>query len=399
MSDPQKVDEPIWRQRWFQALLALLLVAAAAVLIVPPLLALLYAVRSVLLPVLVGLALAYTVNPLARWLHQRWRVPRTVTAVGVMAAVAGIVLGLLLYLVPKMLEQAGVLIFNVPRYVRELAEHFEVDLEELISRIEGRASELLAADDGNVDVAAVGAMVWQWLDVGLGVIGTTIGMASYLVIAAVVVCFCFFFFLWKFDAIVSWFVPFVPATHRERTLDIVRQMDWSVSAFIRGRLIQAIVVAVVLSVGWWLAGVPYWLLLGVGSGLLNLIPYAAVVGWPIAVGLAWLDSLTGGAAAEATTAVNGAIAEGDAVFDLWSVLVWPSAVYLLAQGLDGWVIEPLVQGQATNLDPLTVLLAVLLGGSLMGLLGLMIAIPLAACLKILAKEVVLPQLRTWAAAT
>ncbi|MFA9478297.1 AI-2E family transporter [Phycisphaerales bacterium AB-hyl4] len=397
-----EIEEPVWRKQWFQRLLVVLVAAATAVLVVPPVLALLYAVRPVLLPVMIGLALAYTVNPLATWLHRRWRVPRPVTAVVTMAAVVVAVLGLSAYLVPKLVTQTRQFIRDLPGYAEALANHlagrFELDLEQVVARIEERARGLLAGDGQELDFGAIGAAVWQWLDVGLGVIGTTIGLATYLVVAAVVVFFCFFFFVWKFDGIVRWFAPFVPARHQPRTFEIVGMMDKSVSAFIRGRLIQATVVAVVLSVGWWIVGVPYWLLLGIGSGFLNLIPYAAVVGWPVAVGLTWLDSLTAGGASEVA---NGAAAAGDAAasgFDLWGIVIWPSVVYLIAQGLDGWVIEPVVQGQATNLDPLTVLLVVLLGGSLLGLLGLLIAIPLAACIKILAKEVLLPRLRQWAAA-
>ncbi|MEX0654595.1 MAG: AI-2E family transporter [Phycisphaeraceae bacterium] len=397
MTDRHEPGEPVWRERWFQTLLAVLLVAAVAVLLLPPVLALMYAIRPVLLPVLIGLALAYIMNPVATWLHRRWRVPRPVTAVGVMATVALVVLGLLVYLVPKMIGQATEFVTDLPGYVRTLgaylAETFNLDMDQIVARIEERARTLVAGEGRELDLGAIGTAVWNWLDVGLGVIGTTIGLATYLVVAGVVTCFCFFFFLWKFDGIVNWFVPFFPASHRSGVMGVVKQMDASVAAFIRGRLIQATVVAVVLSVGWWLAGVPYWLLLGVGSGVLNLIPYAAVVGWPVAVVLTWLYAMTGGDASEVA---NGAAI--DVELDLWAIVVWPSVVYLFAQGLDGWVVEPIVQGQATNLDPLTVLLVVLLGGSLLGLLGLLIAIPAAACIKILAKEVLLPRVRAWAAA-
>jgi predicted PurR-regulated permease PerM len=160
-------------------------------------------------------------------------------------------------------------------------------------------------------------------------------------------------------------------------------MDRSVSAFIRGRLIQSFVIAVVLTTGWGLAGVPYFLLLGIAGGILNLIPYAAITTWPLAVTLAWIDRASGGGG-------------GGGGFSFWMVLFWPSIVYVIAQSLDGWVIEPLVQGKATELDPLAILLAVLTGGTLLGLFGMMLAIPTAACLKILMQEVILPRVRTWA---
>src|SRR5690606_18955455 len=113
------------------------------------------------------------------------------------------------------------------------------------------------------------------------------------------------------------------------------------------------------------------LLLGVFTGLLNLVPYAGVFGFLLAVGLATVDQMTGGTFR-------------------WFAPVGAAVVYLIAQGIDGWVVEPLVQGKATDLDPLTILLVVLLGGSLGGLLGLILAIPIASCVKILSQEVLLP---------
>ena len=74
-----------------------------------------------------------------------------------------------------------------------------------------------------------------------------------------------------------------------------------------------------------------------------------------------------------------------------------SIVYVIAQSLDGWVIEPLVQGKATGMDALTVLLVVLAGGALLGILGVVLAVPIAACIKILCQEILLPKLRNFAA--
>lgn len=156
-------------------------------------------------------------------------------------------------------------------------------------------------------------------------------------------------------------------------------MDRSVAAFVRGRLVQAAVMGAILSIGWLLAGVPYWLLLGMGCGLLNLVPYAAVVGCLAAVAMACVHALAG----------------PEAVFT-WGVVIWPTVVYVAAQLIDGWIVEPLVQGKATDLDPLTVLLVVLIGGALAGLLGMLLAIPAAACVKILAREVILPKWHAYA---
>jgi predicted PurR-regulated permease PerM len=380
--------------------------------VLPAVLWTVYATRSVLLPVLIAFVLAYAADPLVSWLQCVARVPRWVSAIGLMLAFAGAVAGLIVYLAPKVVLQGQLLIRNIPGYVNEVVNRLNIDVA-LLSR---RLNELItgapparpipstmpatmpattAADAGpisqfdpaHLDFRAIATTLLSWLDVGYEVIASTIGFATYMTLAVVIIAFCFYFFVWKFRSITSWFVPFIPQSHRRQTLRVLKLMDRSVSGFIRGRLVQSLVVAIVLSVGWspLLANVPYYLLLGIGGGLLNLIPYAAVVAWPLAMLLAWLDILAA-----------GQVSYG---LDVWHVFILPTLVYLVAQGLDGWVIEPLVQGKVTNLEPATVLLAVLIGGSLAGLLGMLIAIPTAACLRILAQEVVLPKLKQWAAET
>ncbi|MEX0885009.1 MAG: AI-2E family transporter [Phycisphaeraceae bacterium] len=383
-------EPPIWHRKWFQALLVALVAMLVLVLAVPPLLGLLYLLRPILLPVLVGLVLAYVLTPPARWLERRCRVPRPVSAAALLVSVLLAVVGGLIWFGPRLVDQAASLVGNLPEYLRRIAESFDLDIEQMIGRLDTEVRELILTTDPDgrvtLDFQGLGQLAWQWLDVGFGVVGTTVGYATYFLVASIVVCFCFcfFFFLWRFDRMLAWFVPLIPSWHRAEVLDILAKMDRAVSAFIRGRVVQAGVVAVVLSTGWWFVGVPYWLVLGLVGGVLNLVPFAVAITWPVAVALAWLESASGSPGA----------ATG---FDLWGVVIWPSAVYLFAQALDNWVVEPVVQGQATNMDPLGVLLAVLVGGLLAGLLGMLIAIPLAACGRILAVEVLLPRIRRWAA--
>lgn len=410
---PEPPSPPVWRKGWFQFLLGTLLVLAVAGVVVPPILGLLYAARSVLVPVVIALALAYAVNPLVNWMEARLRLPRALSAAMIMLTVAVVFLSLFIYLAPTLYAQTRGLIDSGQGYATELRE--QLDMEDLQTRIHafvdqalgmtgetapnatGEATASTAMNPGDsttapnqtgnataalseVDFGAAYKAVVGALDVGYGVVSTAIGFTTYLILAAVIIVFCFYFFVWKFSAVTGFFVPFIPIQYRDRSLELLGMMDRSVSGFIRGRLIQVTCLMFVLSVGWWLAGVPYWLLLGILGGLLNLIPYAAVIAWPLAILLAWLHGLS-----------------TDEAFSFWQVVFWPSLVYIIAQSLDGWVIEPLIQGKATDLDPLTVLLCVLIGGSLLGLLGMLIAIPATACIKILLREVVLPRLRQLAA--
>ncbi|MCC6679624.1 MAG: AI-2E family transporter [Phycisphaeraceae bacterium] len=417
------MNEPLWNRRWFQWLIVSLAALAVAAFVLPLVLGLLYAARSVLVPVLAAFALAYIVNPLVNLLHRRLKVRRSLGTAAVMVLAVALVLVVLLLISKPLAQQAGQLVGwlknDWPTKLQEVLQQTQdataddktiapqTDGSELqtngseaqpdnteaqtdnaapppwwlkwVNREQvhdwaGRGSEALA----NLDWKQVWSLLVSSLDIGVGTVGTAISFTSYLALAAVVTAFCFFFFSWKFQPLCDWFVPFIPRSHRDKTLELLGKMDQTVAAFIRGRLVQATVMGIVLSVGWWIAGVPGFLLLGLLSGALNLIPFAAVIGCAAAVALS----------------AYGAVAGGQ--FTLW-VLLWPVLVYAIAQTLDGWVVEPLVQGKATDLDPVTVLLVVMLGAALGGLLGMMLAIPVAACAKILSKEVLLPKLRELAA--
>ena len=436
----------VWQRRWFQILLAVLVVFIVLSYVVPTVLGALYAVRSVLVPVLIGLALAYVFNPLVSFAHRTLRLSRLASTLTLMLASVVVIGMLTLIALPLVIVQGGQLVESIqqeyPKYLDQLLERLDkfspdapVDAagmpdappadtdvdgdgmgspldvlkqaaemgevgdeaattEEAAEKFENplvsdlinpqrnrRLIEILRERLAAMDMSTFSGFATRSLDVGVGLVGSAVSITTYLVLAAVVAAFCFFFFSWKLNRIKDWFIPFIPASHRVRTLDLLHQMDLAVSAFVRGRLVQSLVMIVTLSIGWWIVGVPYWFLLGLATGLMNLVPFLPAVGWLIALVLTVMTALTGGEP-----------------FSFW-LLLWPTVVYFVAQLLDGWVVEPLVQGKATNLDPLTVLLVVLVGGAVAGLLGLLLAIPIAACIKILSQEFILPRLREMAAAT
>lgn len=463
-TSPREFRRYVWQRRWFQTLLAALVFFLVLSYVLPGILGLLYAVRSVLVPVLIGLALAYIINPVLRFAELKLKIGRLAGTISVLLLTLVVMAAVTPPSVRLIYNQGGDLLNTVqetyPKYVDKLLatieekpaaesepvgdrdeptppgensepprpadafdeptdgvtenESLETQAETDPAFTEGAADEATAeettageeVDDSlldkavsqvigvdrnrqllemgaerlrNLDAAVIAGWALQSLDVGVGLVGSAISFTSYLALSAVIVGFCFFFFSWKFDAILAWFEPFIPAASKDHTLDVLKKMDSAVSSFVRGRVIQSLVMMVLLVIGFKLAGVPYWFLLGVATGLMNLVPFLPAVGWIIALILTVM-----------TTLANG----GDFTIGL---LLWPSVAYFAAQGLDGWLVEPVVQGKATNLDPLSVMLVVLVGGTLLGLLGMLLAIPLAACVKILAREMLLPKIREMAA--
>lgn len=363
----------VWQRLWFQWVLGTLVFFLFLSFVVPPIYWFVAKLSPVLTPVLLGLGLAYIFSPLLSWAERKHNIKRPISAgviLGVITLVLTIAIPIILF---RAAYQIGELTNNAPQYAETVLSWFNSNAEEARQRIEAFIQSL---DWTKVDTKTA----QKALGISAGVLFSGLSFLSYAAIFTLVTAFCFFIFSWKLEGLKDWFAGFIPKPYRSETRRILGLMDDTVSAIIRGRLIQSLVVMVVLSLGWRIAGVPYWLLLGVLGGVLNLLPFAAVISWPIAVILSVVEVASGGGSG----------------FSIFMAMVWPSVVYVIAQALDGWVIEPLVQGKATGMDALTVLLVVLAGGALLGILGVVLAVPVAACIKILSQELLLPKARAFA---
>jgi len=375
------VGPHLWDIRWVRDLAFLL----AGLL----LLWVMWVARGVVIPVLVGTGFAYVFRPLVNIAERRYRWRRWATASLILVVLLLLLLALLASLAPLAIEQGAALGRRLPDYVRTAWSAAQNWVEARQPGAESGDVGAAPASPGGGEAPAddpLAALVPEAMAVlrwAVGAVGGILGFAAYFSVAIVIVAFTFVFYSWHLPGLVRWLQSFIPRSIRAEVVDLAGEMDRAVTSFIRGRLIQSLMMAIVLSVGFLIVDVPYWLLLGIAGGLLNLIPFAASISWIAAVTLAIVEFTTD---------------QPDAsILAYWAPLLLPTLVYAVAQGLDGWVIEPLVQGSATNLDPVAVFLAVLIGGAIAGFLGMLLAIPVAACLKILARRAVLPRLRRFAA--
>jgi len=220
-----------------------------------------------------------------------------------------------------------------------------------------------------------------------------LGGLAQLVIAVGVAAFAFLSFSLNWPRVVSALDNQIPPASQPRVRHLVKRMDRVVASFVRGRLIIAALVGMIYATGWTLCGVPYGLILGLVVGVLSLIPYLAAIGLPIAWALLLIPLL--GATDASTSWYLAAGANGEAVIVWWKVLVFPLLVNVIAQTIEDYVLTPLIQGQATDLHPLAIMAAVIAAGSVLGLYGMLLAVPAVACIRILGEEVLLPRLRAW----
>lgn len=352
-----------------QAVLDVLLIFAAGLL-----LWFVYEFRRVFLPLFVGLGLAYLANPLVTSVQVRWRVPRPTTITLLLVLFTLSSAAFLAWMGPLLTEQAQQLARKAPQYLQTIGGRYDIELSTLSEQLRGWTTRFQ-----NNPFSAF-QPIFTGTGQALGFIGAVIGTTTYVAMTAMLLPIYFFIFAWRFDRIAGTIAHFIPPNRRARTLHILRKMDEAVMGFFRGRLLIALIAGVMYAAGWAWTDVPYWFLLGAATGLLTIIPYVSVIGWPLAVLFKYLD-----------VAANG----GTQTVDWVSVAVLPSVAYLVVQFAEGWWLTAWIQGYTNDLSAVTVIVVMLVGGAVAGILGLLLAIPLAACIKILMQEFVLPRWNTW----
>ena len=333
-----------------------------------------YSLRSIFTPVLIGLVFAYLFSPSITYVQKHWHIPRPLSISVLFFMLGGIGVGLVIWLGPIVQEQVSTLAHKAPTYFESLTQRYGIHIENPKTHLVDAATTAK-----NNIVALVNATI-AGTSQAFGFLGSVVSATSYFLLSFALIPVYFFFFAWHFPTMIYRVQEYLPSSRQHRILEIVRRMDHAVGSFFRGRLVIALLMGTMLSIGWLIVDVPYWFLLGISTGLLSIIPYGATLGWPLAVLLKYLDMTTG---------------SGAAGFDWMAVVLWPSVVYGIVQLLEGWVLTPWIQSQSTELSAVTILIVVFIGGAVGGLYGLILAIPLTACIKILMQEVVLVRIKQW----
>lgn len=358
-------------------------------------------ISVVTVPLLLAILLAYLFEPVIAWAVRRTSLSRN----GVVAGLIGAVV--LLVAVPTILgitfgvaQFAGLLAATSERVgmVYESVQAPEdAALAARVSEDAGPAwafirDQLLQSDTHDSLEPMLEAVRARLADGGAGLVGSTatygldamksvlrlIGGLFGLAFGLFLTGFFFYFVSTGWVGVKGFGRRLIPDKHEQRVIDLATKFDGVISGFVRGRLTIAFLQAIFFSVAYFVIGVPAALVVGPAVAILSIVPYLALVGIPISVGLLWLEGYAG---------VRGA---------WWWVLGAPVVVYFVGQALDDYVFTPLIQGKSTNMDTPTILFATLAGGALFGVFGMLIAIPIAACVKILVVEIVWPAFKDWA---
>ena len=317
----------------------------------------LYWLRAILLPFIAGAALAYFLDPAADKLES-WRVPRSAATAILLILFFAFFIGIVVLVVPLIQDQIGSIADRFPEYVARLGDLMK-------SMGKGRLAELLGLDPAGLqsalqNVAKEAATVVTKLAANLVSSGVAfLGVLSLVLITPVVA----FFLLRDWDKIIADIDAWLPRKHAEVIREQARQIDRVLSGFVHGQALDCLVQGILYAIGWTAVGLDFAIVLGLLNGLLNFIPY---VGTTFGFLLAML------------------IAFGQFGPDLTPLLL-VAAVHVAVQTTDQAFLTPKLIGPRVGLHPVWILFALLAGGSLLGVVGVLVAVPLAAAVGVLTR--------------
>lgn len=332
-----------WIDRYFsdeEALVLFLLLAGA--------LAIILTMGQTLTPVFAGIILAFLMQGAVDWLEQR-NFKHMFAVVTVFLAFVSVVLAFLLIVMPLAWKQLVNLFNELPGMAAQLQSTLLLLPEKHPGLVtEAQITEII--DMATREVSKAG----QWvLTFSVNSIAGLVALMIYLVLVPILV----FFFLKDGRSLTSWWTKFLPE-RRDMMTKVWVEMDDQIANYIRGKVIEIVIVGVVSYLCFALFGLNYAALLGIMVGLSVLVPYigAALVTLPVAL-IAFIQ--WGGS----------------------SEFMYLMIAYGIIQALDGNVLVPLLFSEAVNLHPVAIIIAVLVFGGLWGFWGVFFAIPLATLLK------------------
>lgn len=335
---------PLWRK-----LVAWMAILAAFVVFV-----LLF--KEVLLPFVVGLAVAYFLDPVADWLETKGA-PRWLAAT---LAILFFALGALLVLIlafPLVQTQFSAAAEALPRYASQIEERLGHLLDNLAVTLgEEDLQRLREAVGGQVGkgVELFGALVRQIFSSGMALVN----FSTFLFVTPIVA----FYMLRDWDRLVAWLDNLVPRQHVETVREQAGLVDKTLSGFVRGQATVCMVLGLGYGVALTAAGLQFGFVIGILSGLLAFIPYVgSIFGLFASVGLALLQ------------------------FDDPIRIGIVAAIFLVGQAIEGNILTPKLVGDRVGLHPVWVIFALFAGGAVLGFLGMLLALPVAAAIGVLVR--------------
>ncbi|MCM1110357.1 MAG: AI-2E family transporter [Clostridium sp.] len=312
------------------------------------------ALKSVLLPFCVACLIAYIFEPFVQYNRRLLRLKGRAAAVFVTLFESAFLLALVLYLIVPVLVGEVVSMAGILRHYAETETNIPYIPQQLHQFIKRNLD--LSVISNYVSQDQIASLVENTLSTTWSIISGSISMVISMVSWLIVILYVVFIML-DYDRLALSLRAMVPPRYRMRVLRLGRDVEISMNHYFRGQALVAFIVGVLFSIGFSLIGLPMAIILGMFIGLLNLVPYLQLISFPITAFLCLVYTAAGSG-------------------DFWPIFWESMAVYVVVQAIQDLWLTPKIMGKAMGLNPAIILLSLSVWGSLLGFIGLIIALPL-----------------------
>lgn len=310
--------------------------------------------KSVLTPFVLGIVIAYLLNPLVkRFTTTGFK--RTTSTILILLIFFVFAIGLVIFIAPIVAKESKDLITALPSYMDQIFALIAPYKDWIQANIGGdyvadaktflkeNISKILSVSGGIAGGIAAGGQAF-------------LGALTTLVLAPLVA----FFMMKEWPVITGWVEDLIPREHEKMIKGLILQIDLKLAGFIRGQLTIAVMLGIIYAIALTIAGLNYGFLIGLTAGFLSIIPLVgSTLGLIVSVAVAWFQA-------------------GD--LDYVAVI---AAIFIVGQLIEGNILSPKLLGDSVGLHPLWILFALMAGGSLFGILGMLLAVPVAAVVGVL----------------
>lgn len=311
---------------------------------------------GVLVPFLVSWFIAYMLVPLVRFFQYKCRFKNRGLSVTVaMLVLLGILVGFNLLIVPPMMEEMAHLCDYVTMHLHSATKYLPTEwVAQYQQNQENFSVSALLANDNMMEALRTAApKIWQMLTNGVNAL-TNLGI--------VMVCILYIFFLLlDWEQLDDEVLAMIPDKYRANVHMVMTDISVNMQSYFRNQGLVALVVGIIFGVGFEIIGLPLGIVMGILIGIMSMVPYLKALGIPPCLLLALLESVETGRS-------------------FWVLLLIMIGIFCFAQFMDDFVLTPRIMGKAMGLHPAIILLALSVWGSLLGVIGMLIALPLTTIL-------------------
>jgi predicted PurR-regulated permease PerM len=319
---------------------------------------LLNTLSSVLLPFFIAWLLAYLLYPLVRFIQYRLRLRNRILSIVVaLLFVFALLAGFIALIVPPIIKETIHIAELTTLYFHDVMTQTNMSkyIQNIVDYLSNKNTLVNLVQQSSFIDAMQTVMLQTW-----NVVSSTVNVALS-VLGVFVVLLYMFFILVDYEKICQGWVNLIPAGKRDFASMVVQDVKNGMNAYFRGQSLIALIVGILFSIGFLIIDFPLAIGLGLFIGLLNLVPYMQLFGFIPTILLAILKATETGES-------------------FWFIMLCALAVFAVVQLIQDMYLTPRIMGHVMGLNPAIILLSLSIWGSLMGIIGFIIALPLTTLL-------------------